>query len=109
MAKFLRFVAWTLGIGAILVGLGRLTVIRWWQIPVGDPYLEASLAPTLHGGDWVILWRGTAPAAGSLVLCPEPTPEHRLTIGRLIGERGDHVSLVNAGLSINGRRPDTER
>lgn len=108
MAKFLRVVAWTLAIAAIFVGLGRLTVIRWWQIPVGDPYLEASLAPTLRGGDWIILWRGTAPAAGSLVLCPEPTPEHRLTIGRLIGERGDHVALINAGLTINGRRPDTE-
>ena len=109
MSKFLRVLAWVLGIAAVLVGIGRLTVIRWWQVPVGDPYLEASLAPTLHGGDWVILWRGTAPAAGDLVLCPEPKAEHRVTIGRLIGETGDHLQLIGGGLLVAGRAPETER
>ena len=108
MSKFLRFLAWTLVIAAAVVGVARLTVIRWWQIPIGDPYLEASLAPTLRGGDWVILWRGTKPGAGSLVLCPEPKTTNRLTIGRLIGEKGDRIQLAAGRLSIDGRSPDTE-
>ena len=108
MAKFLRYLAWTLVIAGALIGLGRLTVIRWWQIPIGDPYLEASIAPTLHGGDWIILWRGTAPSAGALVLCPEPKASNRLVIARLIGEYRDHIRLIGGGLVINGRGPETE-
>ena len=84
MSKFLRILAWTLIIGGAIVGIARLTVIRWWRVPVGDPYLEASLAPTLRGGDLVILWRGTAPIEGNLVLCPEPKGGGRYTIGRIL-------------------------
>ena len=62
MSKFLRYLGWTLFIAGAVIGLARLTVIRWWQVPLGDPYLEASLAPSLQGGDWVLLWRGTAPS-----------------------------------------------
>ena len=108
MSKFLRALGWTLAIAAVLVGVGRLTVIRWWQIPVGDPYLEASLAPTLRGGDWVVLWRGSKPDSGALVLCPEPKAANRLVIARLIGEKGDRVQLAGGALTINGRAPDTE-
>src|SRR4051812_29570480 len=64
MSKFLRYLAWTLIIIGGLIGILRLTVIRWWRVPLGDPYLEASIAPNLRGGDWLILWRGTAPIEG---------------------------------------------
>ena len=82
MSRFLRYVGWTLLIVAALIGILRLTVIRWWQVPVGDPYLEASVAPSVRGGDWLILWRGSAPTAGKLVLCPEPKAAGRSVIGR---------------------------
>jgi len=107
MSKFLRFSAWTLVIVGAIIGIARLTVIRWWQVPLGDPYLEASLAPTLRGGDWLILWRGTAPLEGALVLCPEPKANGRLVVARLLGEAGDHVK-VNNDLLVNGRAFETE-
>jgi len=103
MWKFLRTLAWLVGIAAVLIAALRLTVIRWWQVPVGDPFLEASVSPSLRGGDWILLWRGSAPHAGDLVLCPEPKAPNRLTIGRIIGEKGDHVKLENGRLKIENR------
>jgi signal peptidase I len=108
MSKFLRYLAWTLVIVGAVVGIARLTVIRWWRIPVGDPYLEASLAPSLRGGDWVILWRGSAPSEGNLVLCPEPKGKGRYTIGRILAEKADHIKVASDGVLVNGRGFETE-
>ncbi len=108
MSKFLRPLAWTLLIALGLIGILRLTVIRWWRVPVGDPYLEASLAPSLRGGDWLILWRGSAPIEGNLVLCPEPKGEGRYTIGRILGEQGDRVKVTGEGVLVNGHGFETE-
>jgi len=108
MSKILRVVVWTLIIGGGLVGLLRLTVIRWWQVPVGDPYLEASISPTLQGGDWVILWRATAPGEGNLVLCPEPNAPQRQVIARIVAESNDHVQLVGGTAIVNQHSLETE-
>jgi len=108
MAKLLRFLAWTLLIVGVLVGVLRLTVIRWWQVPTGDPYLEASLAPTLRGGDWIILWRGTAPREGDLVLCPEPKAAYRQVIGRIVAEANDHIKIDGDRLELNRSTFETE-
>jgi signal peptidase I len=108
MSKFLRYLAWTLLIVGGLIGIARLTVIRWWRVPIGDPYLEASLAPSLRGGDWVILWRGTAPKEGNLVLCPEPKATGRYTIGRILAEKADHIKVASDGVLVNGRGFETE-
>jgi signal peptidase I len=108
MAKFLRFLAWTSLVFAVLVGILRLTAIRWWQVPLADPYLEASVAPTLRGGDWIILWRATAPSFGSLVLCPEPKANGRQVIARIVGEARDHVQVGAAGLQVNRARFESE-
>jgi len=106
-SKFLRFLAWALVIVCVIIGLLRLTVIRWWRVPLGDPYLEASVAPTVRGGDWLILWRGTAPIEGDLVLCPEPKTDGRLVLARIMGEANDHVK-VSSGVLVNGRGFETE-
>ncbi|HET7538395.1 MAG TPA: signal peptidase I [Polyangiaceae bacterium] len=107
MSKFLRALAWTLIIVGAIVGLLRLTVIRWWRVPLGDPYLEASLAPSVRGGDWLLLWRGTAPLEGDLVLCPEPKAAGRLVVARILAEAKDHVKVSNSVL-VNGREFETE-
>lgn len=108
MSKFLRYLAWTLCIVGIAIGLLRLTVIRWWHVPLGDPYLEASLAPSLRGGDWVILWRGSAPIEGNLVLCPEPKTAGRYVVARILGEKGDQVKVTGDRVLVNGRGFETE-
>jgi len=105
MAKFLRFIAWALLIVAVLIGVLRAAAIRWWQIPVGDPYFDSSIEPTLHGGDWIILWRATAPSAGDLALCPEPKA-NRQVIGRIVGVQGQHVKMIREALIVDQKPAD---
>ena len=107
MQKLLRFLLWTALIVGVLVGIARATAIRWWRIPEGDPYLEASIAPTLRGGDLIILWRLTPPKFGDLVLCPEPGTPERMVVGRIIGDPGDKVRIEGARVVVNGRAAET--
>lgn len=108
MQKLLRFLLWTALVIGVLVGLARAFAIRWYRIPEGDPYLEASIAPTLRGGDLIILWRVTPPKFGDLVMCPEPTAPERVVIGRIIGDAGDKIRVEGPRVFINGRAAETE-
>lgn len=105
LVRLLLFLAVFLG---ILIGAARATAIRWWRIPDDDPYLEASIAPTLRGGDWVILWRFTPPKQGDLVLCPEPEQPDRTVIGRIAGVAGQRIEVKGSSVLINGRRARSE-
>lgn len=100
---------WTVLVLGVLVGAARALAIRWWRIPEGDPYLAASIAPTLAAGDLVLLWRASPPHFGDLVVCPEPERPDRIVIGRVVGENGDSVSVVDADVTVNDRKPSTER
>jgi signal peptidase I len=108
MRKLVRFLLWTAIVLGVLIGVARYTAIRWWRVPSDDPYLEASTAPTVRGGDLIILWRLTPPEFGDLVMCPEPDAPHRVVIGRIVGESGDKVMTRDAGVWLNGRLADTE-
>lgn len=108
MRKLLRFVLTLLILAGILVGVGRAFAIRWWRIPSDDPYLEASIAPTLRGGDLIVLWRFSPPRFGDLVLCPEPKAPDREVIGRIAGVEQDSVEVHGHNVRINGRRIKTE-
>ena len=108
MRKVLRFLLWTAIIVGAIVGLARATAIRWVKIPMGAPYLEASIAPTLRGGDTVILWRLTKPGFGDLVVCPEPDAPERVVIARIAAEEGDHIRVDGSILNVNDRAAETE-
>jgi len=102
MNKFSRGLFWTALIVALLIGIARLTCIRWWRVPTNDPWLEASMAPSVSPGDWVLLWRLTEPIYGDLVLCPEPNAP-RVVVGRIVGEGGDRVHLKDGNVLVNDR------
>jgi signal peptidase I len=105
MFKVVFWVALVLG---VLIGAARLTAIRWWQIPSDDVVLEASMTPTVRGGDWVVLWRATAPPFGALVVCPDPTDDDRVVIGRIVGEEGDVLTVQGAQIELNDHNALTE-
>lgn len=109
MRKLARFLAWTAVIVGALIGLARGFLLRWWTVPENDPYLEASVAPTLEGGDVIILWRATKPSFGDLVMCPEPNAPGRMVIGRLYGEEGDDITVDGDRVIVNGKASGTER
>lgn len=104
MPRVVRLLLTAVLVVGVLLGAARATCIRWWKIPKDDPYLEASIAPTLWGGDWVVLWRLTAPKFGDLVLCPEPEQDGRLVIGRIAGLAGDQVEIRGSQVLVNRRR-----
>lgn len=106
---FSRVLAWILVIGGLLIGLLRLTVLRWIRIPADDAVLGTSIIPTLAAGDLVLLARGPRPTFGDLVLCPEPGYPERFVIGRIVGESGDDVRLTNGNVLVNGKRFSSER
>lgn len=109
MRKLLRFLLWLALIGGAFVGLLRLTALRWWRVPDNDPWLQASVMPTLNAGDWVVLWRLTSPSDGDLVLCPEPGAPERVVVGRLMARGGDEIEIGGSTVTVNDRGFGTER
>lgn len=106
ITRTIVFVSIVLG---LLVGVLRLTCLRWWQVPADDPDLVASIAPSLGGGDWVILWRATAPGFGDLVMCPDPEDPAAVFIGRIAGEPRDRLSVDEVGvITVNNARARSE-
>jgi signal peptidase I len=108
MGNILKLVLVVAALVGMVIGIARLTVLRWWRVPLDDPYLEASVAPTLRGGDLVLLWRATTPNFGALVVCPDPEDSARVVIGRIAGEGGDKLTIDGDGLEINDRKAHTE-
>lgn len=98
-----RFLAWTLLIVGLLLGLARLTVVRWLRLPTNDPVLTTSTLPTLGSGDLIVVGRVTKPTFGDLVLCPEPNYPTRYVIGRIVGEPGDEVSIKDGYITVNAK------
>jgi signal peptidase I len=104
MRKMFRFLFWVALVVGVIVGLLRLTAIRWWRVPTGDHYLTASISPSVRAGDLILLWRLTKPGFGDLVLCPEPGHPDRVVIGRIAGEEGDRLELTGANILLNDKR-----
>jgi signal peptidase I len=108
MRKFFRFLFWVALVVGGLIGVLRLTAIRWWRVPLDDKYLTASISPSVRAGDLILLWRLTRPGFGDLVLCPEPGHPERVVIGRLVGEPGDKLEVTGARVTVNDQRLLTE-
>jgi signal peptidase I len=108
MGALRRWLVWTLISTGVICAFLRLTAIRWWKVPEGDPYLEASVAPSLEAGDWVLLWRMTPPALGALVLCPEPKHPERFVVGRMLGEERNRVKVDGTRVYVNEKLQPSE-
>ncbi|MCA9628278.1 MAG: signal peptidase I [Myxococcales bacterium] len=108
MRKFVKFLIWTAIVIGGLIGLARLTAIRWWKVPENDPLLGASITPSLYPGDTILLWRLSEPSYGDLVLCPDPTDPNEVVIGRIVGETGDDIRVQGNDLWVNRSPMRTE-
>lgn len=93
----------------LILGVLRVVAIRWFWLPTDDPVFEASIAPTLRSGDLILAMRLTRPIFGDLVVCPEPGAPERYIIGRIVGEAGDSVRLLNGDVFVNGKGFRSER
>ncbi len=93
---------WSAIVAALLIGALRAVAIRWWRLPLNDPWLQVSVEPSLRGGDLIVLWRLTPPHYGDLVLCPEPNAPERVVVGRILGEAGDAIVIEGTNVTVNG-------
>ncbi len=108
MHKMFRFLFWVALIAGAVIGVARATVIRWWRVPTDDPYLTSSTSPSVRAGDLILLWRGTRPGFGDLVVCPEPNRPDRVVVGRIIGEMRDTLTIKNGNVVVNTKRMGDE-
>lgn len=103
-AKLVKALLWVTGIVLVVGVVLRLALFKSWIVPPADPVLAASIAPTLDGGDRVlILFRGT-PGFGDLVRCPDPEQPTRWVVGRIVGVGGDKVVVEDNVLTVNNTR-----
>lgn len=109
MQNLVRFVVWTAVILGLILGALRAVAIRWFWLPTDDPVFEASISPTLAGGDLIVAARVTRPRFGDLVVCPEPGAPERYIIGRIVGEAGDSVRIDDGKVFTNDRGFSPER
>ena len=108
-SNLLRTIGFTVVVLGILIGALRLTCLRWWWVPDDDADLAASIAPTLAGGDLVILWRAHAPGFGDLVVCPDPENPGLVVIGRIAAESNDMLEVDEGGwITVNKARARSE-
>jgi signal peptidase I len=103
MRSLVRLLVWTLLICGAIVGLLRATSLRWWRVPEDDPWLVASVSPTLAPGDWVLLWRLTRPQEGDLVICPEPKAPERVVVGRVLATGNDVIDVSGTTVNLNSK------
>jgi signal peptidase I len=100
MEKFFRGLAWVVGILAVIGLLLRWLVFDVWTVP-DEPKMAASLAPTLRGGDIVLLLKRGEFGFGSLVRCRDPQDETRFIAARVAGLPGDSLDIDGRNLMVN--------
>jgi signal peptidase I len=101
MEKFGRVLLWTVIIVGAVAGLLRAFVLKVWTIP-DDPVLAASIAPTLGGGDTVVVLTFGKGVFGDLVRCQDPEDPKKYVVGRISGVGGDVVETTGRDVIVNG-------
>lgn len=105
MQKFGKALLWTAIVIGVVVGVLRIFVLRPWTIPK-DLALAASVAPTLDGGDVVLLLTVGKRGFGDLVRCKDPDDPSQFVVGRIVGVEGDVVETKGRNVLVNGRKYD---
>jgi signal peptidase I len=103
MQKFGKALGFTV-LGLVVVfGLLRVLLFKTWTVPT-SLRLSASVAPTLDGGDFVLLLTRGTPGFGDLVRCKDPEDPTQYVVGRILGVEGDKIEIVGRNVSVNGKR-----
>lgn len=83
--------------GAIVAAAAMRGMLRRFTVR------EASMAPHLVEGDWVIARRRTSlPQRGDVVIFPDPTGSGMNLIKRVIGLPGERLGVSNGRVTVDG-------
>jgi signal peptidase I len=96
----------TIGFLVALIVLTASALRLWVAEPFGIP--SESMAPTLRGGDSVLVdklaYRGADPSVGDLAVFRAPG-SGEITLKRVVAVGGDTVGIEDGVLVVNGKRP----
>lgn len=87
---------------AVIVGIVG-AVLRWQYMDLVTVNNDA-MAPTVFGGDQILVWRGTDFDHGDIVLCRHPRQQGSWILSRVIGRPGMSIDMHRGQLAINGQR-----
>lgn len=91
------------GIAAGVIGITVLSAAALRGMLRRFTVREASMAPHLVEGDWVLARRRTSdPDRGDVVIFADPTGSGLNLIKRVIGLPGEHVGVEGGRVTING-------
>jgi len=107
MSKKLKIALSVIGGVVLVVVVLRYAMFKVWTLPE-EGWLAASVAPTLWGGDTVLLLTVGSPSRGDLVRCEDPDNPGDWIVGRIVGMPGDVVELQGPTLRIDGVRYDSK-
>jgi signal peptidase I len=105
MQKFTKALVWTVIVLVAIGGLLRALVLKTWTLP-DDLQLAASIEPTLHNKDTVILLTRGTRGFGELVRCKDPDDPAKSAIGRIVGVEGDVIEIKGRHLYVNSKAYD---
>lgn len=105
MQKFFKAVLWTAIVLVVIGGILRALLMKTWTLPE-DLQLGASIEPTLHNKDTLVLLTRGKRGFGELVRCKDPDDPSRYAIGRIVGVEGDIVEIKGRHLYVNGKAYD---
>ncbi|MDI1477195.1 signal peptidase I [Polyangium sp. y55x31] len=103
MQKFGKALGYTVLALVVVFGLLRVLLFKTWTVPT-TLRLSASVAPTLDGGDFVLLLTRGTPGFGDLVRCKDPEDPTQYVVGRIIGVEGDKIEITGRNVEVNGKR-----
>ena len=89
--------------GLAAVGFVYAVSFDRWTVPPEDPALAASVEPTLHSGDLVLLWTHGGIDRGDLVRCTDPKDPSAYVVGRVLGVAGDRIEIDGDGVRTNDK------
>jgi signal peptidase I len=81
---------------AIVLALAVRSTLRIYAIP------SASMVPTLHAGDHIVVVRGEHPDRGDVVVFRSPGSRDELMVKRIVAVPGDLVTTSNGRVTVGG-------
>jgi signal peptidase I len=108
MDKVARGLFWTAVVLVVVGVVGRLLFVDAWTVPE-DRTLVASIVPTLHEGDFLLVSRHGSVGFGDLVRCTDPETPGGFVVGRIAGLGGDQLEVAGRSLTVNNRRFNSEQ
>jgi signal peptidase I len=95
MNKYLKALIWILIVAAVAIAIG-------WFFFYAETVPDHSMAPTMWGGDRILVLKRGKLNKGDVAVCEHPEFPDQLIMGRIVGMSGDAIEITRGQLHVNG-------